>query len=159
MDDTYLLFYSKPKNKQRQIADVWLDGVNVAGFQSLSVDWAGGGLISTLDDLAVFVRSLNQGKIISHDTLDSLYQFDHKYRRGIHYGNGFMAYHFKEFFPTLASLPVMIGHMGILGTQMFYDKESDTVFVASFGSSDYSAGSVRTMIKCLHYLQRYSRFV
>lgn len=155
MKDTYFMFYTEPENDKRPIADVWVNGTNIVDYQSLSGDWAGGGVISTLDDLAVFIRGLNQGEIITKETLDSLYQFDHKFMRGIHYGNGFMAYHFKEFFPTLRSLPVMTGHMGVLGTQMFYDIESDTVYICSFGTTDYSAGSVQTMIKILSYLQRY----
>jgi D-alanyl-D-alanine carboxypeptidase len=89
MNDTYLLFYSKPVNGLRPIADVHLAGVNVKDYQSLSIDWAGGGVISTANDLAIFIRALNNDEIISQKTLNSLYQFDHKYRAGMHYGHGF----------------------------------------------------------------------
>lgn len=154
MDDSYLMFYSQPVNGVRQIADVHLGDVNIAVYQSLSIDWAGGGIISTADDLAVFIRALNNYEIISQDTLNSLYQFDYSFMSGIHYGSGFMEYHFKEFFPTLGFLPNYTGHMGVLGTQMFYDKQSDTVYISSFGSTDYSAGSVQTMIKFLSTLER-----
>jgi D-alanyl-D-alanine carboxypeptidase len=154
MNDTYLLFYSKPVNGLRPIADVHLAGVNVKDYQSLSIDWAGGGVISTANDLAIFIRALNNDEIISQKTLNSLYQFDHKYRAGMHYGHGFTEYHFGEFFPTLKSLPHFTGHMGILGTQMFYSKSTDTVYISSFGSDDFAAGSVRTLIKVLSILKR-----
>lgn len=149
MDDSYLMFYSKPLNEALPIAEVWLEGQDISGFQSLSIDWTGGGIISTLHDLELFVKALSRGDILKPETLSRLWTFDRKFMRGIHYGYGFMEYHFGEFFPTLSAYPLMRGHMGILGTQMFYDDESGTLFIASFGSADYSAGSVKTMIKIL----------
>jgi len=154
MDDSYLMFYSEPVNKKQEIADVWLNGVNVKDYQSLSIDWTGGGIISTTSDLAKFVRALNNYKVISQSTLNELYQYDNKFRTGMHYGYGFMEYNFGEFFPTLKSLPNYTGHMGILGTQMFYDKTTDTVYISSFGSTDASASSVQTMIKIISTLER-----
>jgi hypothetical protein len=44
--------------------------------------------------------------------------------------------------------------MGVLGTEMLYDEATDTVYIASFGSTAYSAGSVRTMIKILAMARR-----
>ncbi|MEX1376534.1 MAG: serine hydrolase domain-containing protein [Eubacteriales bacterium] len=155
MDDTYLMFYSEPKNEKRPIADIWLGGVNIKDYQSLSIDWAGGGMISTADDLAKFVRSLNQYEIVSLKTLDSMYQFDnYKFINGIHYGYGYMEYHFGEFMPTLKSMPKYVGHMGVLGTQMFYDKSTDTVYISSCGSTDAPSVSVQTMIKIISTLDR-----
>ena len=97
---------------------------------------------------------MNNNEVISKNTLNSLYQFDNKFMKGIHYGNGFMPYHFGEFFPTMNNMPHYIGHMGVLGTQMFYDKESDAKYISSFGSTYYSAGSVRIMIKILGIVMR-----
>ena len=155
MDDSYLMFYSEPKNEKRPIADIWLGGTNVKDYQSLSIDWAGGGIISTADDLATFVRSLNNDEIVSESTLSRMYQFDdYKFMTGIHYGYGFMEYHFEEFMPTLSSLPNFTGHMGILGTQMFYDKTTDTVYISSCGSTDAPSTSVQDMIKIISMLQR-----
>jgi D-alanyl-D-alanine carboxypeptidase len=149
MNDSYLMYYSEPVNTKRPISDIWFDGTQASGFTSVSIDWAGGGIISTAADLSVFIRALNRHELISEKTLSTLYSFDNKFMRGIHYGMGFMEYHFDEYFPTLKSLPNMKGHMGVLGTQMFYDNTTDTVYISSFGSTDYSAGSVQTMIKVL----------
>ena len=154
MNDSYFMLYSEPVNEKRMIADIWLDGVNIRDYKSLSIDWAGGGVVSTAADLAVFIRALNNYEIISKSTLDEFYRFDRKFMNGIHYGLGFMEYHFNEFFPTLGSLPKMRGHMGVLGTQMLYDSETDTVYICSFGSTDYSATSVRSMIKVLSIAMR-----
>ena len=154
MNDTYLMFYSEPKNGKRPIAGAWVNGHEISKFQSVSLDWAGGGVISTLDDLALYIRSLYQGKIITPETLDTLNKFDYEFMPGIAYGNGFMQMQFEKFMPTLGFLPRMTGHMGVLGTQLFYDQSSDMVYVSSFGSSDATASSVQTMIQILSTVYR-----
>lgn len=154
MKDTYLMFYSEPKNGKRPIAEAWVNGHEISQFQSVSIDWAGGGVISTLDDLAIYIRSLYQGKIITPETLDALNKFDYEFMHGIAYGNGFMQMEFEKFMPTLGFLPRMTGHMGVLGTQLFYDQTSNMVYVSSFGSSDATAASVQTMIQILSTVYR-----
>ena len=154
MNDTYLMFYADPVNGKQPIAEIWIDGYEISQFQSMSIDWAGGGVISTLDDQAAYIRALYQGKIISQETLQSMNQFDYEFMSGIAYGNGFMQMQFEKFFPTLGFLPRMTGHMGILGTQLFYDRESDMVYVANFGSTDAAATSVQAMIKVLSIIYR-----
>jgi len=154
MNDTYLLFYAQPTNGTKPIADINFYGEDIKDSQSISMDWAGGGVVSTANDLTTFVRALNQGEVIRASTMESLYRFDQKFMQGIHYGYGFMEYHFGEFFPTMKSMPNYVGHMGVLGTQMFYDKKTDTAYVSSLGSTDASAASVRLMIRVLSTLLR-----
>ena len=154
MDDSYLMFYGEPKNEKRKINEAWVNGVDVSGFESISIDWAGGGVISTLDDLVKFTKAFNEGDLLSEDTLAALYRFDEKFMKGIAYGLGTMEYRFNEFMPTLGFLPKYRGHMGILGTHVLYDPENGTILVASFGSTDFVAGSVRTMIQLATILWR-----
>ena len=44
-------------------------GLEVTDLGYRSADWSGGGLASTLDDLAVFMRSLVQGRLIRDQAL------------------------------------------------------------------------------------------
>lgn len=154
MNDTYLMFYSDPVNTKRPIAEIWVNGHEISKNKSLSIDWAGGGVISTLDDLATFIRALYQNRIVSSESLKMLNQFENEFIPGIAYGNGVMQMQFEKFFPTLGSLPRMNGHMGILGTQLFYDPTSDLVYVSSFGSTEATDLSVRTMIQILSTVYR-----
>ena len=57
--------------------------------------------------------------------------FDNKFQQGIAYGKGLMQFRFGEFFFLLASYPKMVGHMGMLATQMFYDPKSDLHIASS----------------------------
>ncbi|PKN99607.1 MAG: hypothetical protein CVU43_15060 [Chloroflexi bacterium HGW-Chloroflexi-5] len=154
MNDTYLMFYSEPKNGLRPIAEAWVNGHEISQYQSVSIDWAGGGVISTLDDLATYIRALYQGKIITTGTLDALNKFDYEFMSGIAYGNGFMQMQFEKFMPLFEYLPKMTGHMGVLGTQLFYDAPSDMVYVSSYGSTDATAASVQSMMQILATVHR-----
>ncbi len=154
MQDSYLAFYSAPENKEQDIAHIWFKGIEISSYNSLSIDWAGGGIISTLDDLAIYIRALNSYSLVSENVLNQMYDFNNQFEQGIYYGSGFMEFHFSEYFPTLSFLPELKGHMGVLGTQMLYDKETDTVYICSFGSTDYTVGSVKTMIQILSLIYR-----
>jgi len=154
MGDTYLTFYSEPSNQKGNMADIWLKGHNLSEAQSLSIDWSGGGLVSTLHDLTVFIEALYEGDLVSEATLKDLNQFEHTFVKGIQYGGGFMEFHFGEFFPTLKSLPKLKGHIGVLGTQMLYDPQTKTTYIASFGSTDYTEKSIVKMIEVLSNIYR-----
>jgi len=149
MNYSYLMFYSRPLNGNTEINEIWFDGKEVSNYNSLSVDWAGGGIVSTLDDLKIFVKALNNYELISRKTLEKMYSFDNKFVTGIHYGLGFMEYRFKEYFPTLSFLPSIKGHMGIFGVHMFYDKKTGTTVIMNCGSTDYASKSVKLMIQVL----------
>jgi len=49
-------------------------GVKNAPFADLSVKWAGGGVISTVEDLARFAIALDQGVLLKPETLETMYE-------------------------------------------------------------------------------------
>ena len=154
MNDSYLMFYSKPKNPERKLNEIYFEGKKIDTYKSLSADWSGGGVVSTLSDLCRFSRALNKYELVSKKTLNTMYTFDQKYMNGMHYGLGVIEYHFEEYFPTLKHLPNTTGHMGVFGTQMFYDKTRDTVIILNLGSTDGTSKSVRLMINLFSILDR-----
>ncbi len=156
MNDSYLMFYSEAENGQAPINEIWLEGREIHDYKSLSIDWSGGGIISTLSDLSVFIRALNSGKLINNESLSLMKNFDNRWIQGIHYGLGMMEYHFNEYMPTLKGFPRMIGHMGVLGTQMFIDPDTGLTIICSFGSTDAPGLSVRALIQVLSIIRRIS---
>jgi CubicO group peptidase (beta-lactamase class C family) len=50
------------------------EGVANAPFADLSVKWAGGGTISTVEDLARFAIALDQGVLLKPETLETMYE-------------------------------------------------------------------------------------
>jgi D-alanyl-D-alanine carboxypeptidase len=136
------------------IRSAYIGGVDVSDAPAVTADWAGGGVASTEQDLLRFARALNEGALVTPETRAEMQVFDQRFMRGIYYGAGFMEYHFGEFFFLLRGYPRLVGHMGILGTQLFWDPRRDLYLVASFGSDDATDTSVRLLIDLLGIVLR-----
>jgi D-alanyl-D-alanine carboxypeptidase len=155
MTRTWMPFRSSPlEGAQLPIRPAWLGGRDVSAHPGITADWAGGGIASTEEDLLRFQRALWSGKLLGDDTLASMQEFRHHFQKGILSGKGLMQLRFGEFFFMLGSYPPMVGHMGILGTQMFYAPSKDIHVIVNLGSDAAVEDSVRLMIRVLGILLR-----
>lgn len=154
MDDSYLLFYSKPANPQKPFQRIWLNGSDVTDNQSLSADWAGGGIISTPKDLLSFYKAFREGKLFSKQKIQLMENCQNKFRTGIHYGAGMMEIRFEEFFFLLKGLPRVKGHIGILSTHLFYDPSTETYMIMNFGSNKLMVQSFKALIEIVTQTKR-----
>ena len=155
MNDSYLMFYSEPSNiPKKDIEKIWFNNVEVSGFESLSCDWSGGGIVSTTTDLLKFIQALRDGRLIQGSTLATMDVCTHKFQPGIYYGLGMMEIRFKEFFFLLGKLPKIKGHIGILSTHLFYDPSSETHIIMNFGSNTFMVGSFKALIEIENTIQR-----
>ncbi|MDZ7343050.1 MAG: beta-lactamase family protein, partial [candidate division KSB1 bacterium] len=69
MKHSYLLQYSQPAaESEYPVAGVYLGDTNIVHYRSLSVDYAGGGIVATSEDLLKFMKALVQHEIIREDT-------------------------------------------------------------------------------------------
>ncbi len=146
MRRTFFPGRTRPEAGSAELRSVWLEGRDLRDAESLTADWAGGGVASTERDLLTFSTGLHSGTLLSDTTYRHLCLFDWRFRRGMGYGHGMMEYRFGEFTPLLRGYPGMIGHMGILGTQLFYSPELDLHIVINLGSSDAAEKSARLLI-------------
>ena len=140
--------------ESQPIAPFTLGAVEASTFRSVSCDWAGGGIVSTLADLSAFGRALHEGRLISGESLARLSAVRIRFRRGIHYGTGMMELRFEEFFFLLRGLPRPTGHIGVLGTHLFYDAVNDAHIVMNFGGTTEMVRSFRTLIQIETELRR-----
>jgi D-alanyl-D-alanine carboxypeptidase len=156
MDSSFMAMRSEPLSGiSLPLADLWLDGEEFGDAKALSIDWSGGGVISTLEDLLSFSKALHSGQLISEASLNLLFSKGNKFEQGIYTGVGGMVVYFKEFFPLL-DLPVVQGHIGILGTHLFYDPTTQTHIVLNFGSTSKLEPSFMALIEILSVLKRIS---
>ena len=149
---------SQPRDRETpQMRPIWLLGTDLSRASSVTVDWTGGGVAATAEELIRFARAFHNGELLTHETLRWLRQFNWKFRRGIAYGHGIMELRFGEFFPLLRSLPNMSGHMGVTGVQLFSDPEDDTVISVSMGSTRGMSQSVRLLISAMSGVHKLKR--
>jgi D-alanyl-D-alanine carboxypeptidase len=131
------------------IAPLWLGRDELSTAASLSCDWAGGGIATTLDDLVALSAGLRS--LDSHAQLADMHS---RFRPGIHYGTGLMELRFEEFFFLLRGMPRPTGHIGVLATHMFYDARNDTHIAMNFHSTREMVRSFKTLIVIEQLLEK-----
>lgn len=148
MDDSYLMFYTKPTNQPApEIMSLWLKNKDIKGYESLSVDWSGGGIVTTTADQIKFMRALYGGQLITQETLKLMERPHGKFMNGIDYGMGVMTFKFEGFFFLLRGLPRLRGHIGVNASLMLYDEENDMIYVGGFGKLGEVPRHVRWLIQ------------
>ncbi|MBD2870382.1 serine hydrolase domain-containing protein [Paenibacillus arenilitoris] len=144
MDDSYLMFY---QDEPADILGIYLNGIDLSGRNALSVDWSGGGVVTTMDDLLAFMKALEDGTLLSDEGYGQMKTFHHRYDKGIYYGMGMMYFDFSELSFLLSSMTDVYGGVGATGTYVLYDEEKDTLFVANFGSLDFAEKGIEELVK------------
>jgi D-alanyl-D-alanine carboxypeptidase len=154
MTHTYQLFYSEPaKASPYPMANVFLGKQDVTTFKSISVDWAGGGLVSTTEDLLLFIHALRNNTLIKEGTFDRMKDWA-RFSKGIDYGYGLMSFRFKDLFFLLSNKYNLWGNSGSIGSFMYYVPAFDTYIVGTFNQMGYEKKHVMFLLKVLKTLSK-----
>lgn len=150
MNQTYM--HLRADAKGAALAPVYLGDVEVSASQSISLDWAGGGLATTGNDLLKFMQALNANTLISEETHQEM-QVWTKESSGFSYGLGMRRIQLKELFFTLPNVQ-LIGHNGSTGSFMFYCPELDVYLSGSFNHTKQRRKSIVFMAKVIARLMK-----
>lgn len=160
MKNSYMHLRSNPKNKHNlPLSTMMLGDKDVTTFRSVSADWAGGGIITTTEDLLLFHRALVSGRLLVPAKYESM-KGEAKFIDGIHYGFGMMTVRFGEMSVIMPGTPDLHGHSGLLSTLMFYCPDYDTHIIANLGSTEDIGDTFEMMfwllrtIKEIHELKK-----
>lgn len=91
MNDTYMVFREEPRGglPGRSPSHVFFGDVDYTQAESLSADWAGGGLVTTAEDLNRFVRAFAEGSVFgSPSAKQEMLRWVPTGERGVYYGLG-----------------------------------------------------------------------
>jgi D-alanyl-D-alanine carboxypeptidase len=127
------------------VADVFVNGVNLWGIAALSADQAGGGLVTTVDDLRAFMRGLVAGTPVSFDDFGDDYAQDAMHA-GIDVGLGVWRIRPGGVFFLLASQPTLVGHSGATGVWAYYAKDLDAVVVGAVSSAAWQEKHIEFLL-------------
>ena len=134
-------------------ADVWIHDYNATGVPALSLDWAGGGLAITVDDLRTFMRSLLNDRPISLDTFQAEWT-ENAMAKGIDYGYSLWRIRPGGLSFMLKSYPEVLGISGSTGSFLYWVPEYDAVITGSFNQTDYREKHVVFLIKTLRVISQ-----
>ena len=117
LKDTYFEFYEKTETTESRLHQY----VGVFDFNDVntSFDWSGGGLVSTHQDLGIFIEALFEGKLISEQSLQKMIAVEETNENHLPYGLGV--------YQSVYDGQTFYGHYGFYGTYIGYSPETETV--------------------------------
>lgn len=152
MQNTSMYLRSKPIKDTDNMAEIWVGKYRIGRMTSLTADWAGGGLVSTAEDLTRFHAALNSGEIVSEPTLNQMKNWVAE-TQGMYYGYGIRKIDFKEMFHILPGLHIE-GHSGTTGAFMYYCPQLDVYVAGTFNQTEEVRNSIVFLAKILSELNR-----
>ncbi|MEF3313456.1 serine hydrolase [Paenibacillus sp. GYB004] len=155
MKYTSLHLYSEPEEDSGYpLADVYIGDNRMTDHQSLSVDYAGGAIVSTSEDLLIFMKALAKHELISKQRLEAM-QVWSKFQVGIDYGYGLVR--FKPIPLLLPKRYQVWGNFGSTGSFLFYQAELDLYLLGSFNQLRSTGKALRMMFKTIDIVSRHGK--
>ncbi len=128
LTNTYLEFFEIPEEIKPVVYPFY--GIHSLENINTSFDWGGGGLISTMQDLDLFIRGLMKGVLFKYsETLELMLKVneyassDKENTRAVLYGLGIQ----KKDFPGFS----FYGHNSAYGSMIYYEPEKDISIILS----------------------------
>ena len=155
MNHAYMLQYSQPMIKHKYpIADCYAGHVNLGENSLLGIDYAGGRIVASSEDLLKFMKALITNKLLRKETMEKMQDWA-KFSVGIDYGYGIMNFrHVPILMPKKFSV---WGNAGSTGSFMFYHPELDAYFIGSLNRFRYHRKGIMLMFKMIDILLKSER--
>lgn len=146
--------HSHPEERSKYpAADLFVGEKNVIDYRSLSIDYAGGGIVSTSGDLLKFMEALAHHRIIRINTFEKMKDWA-RFFPGIDYGYGLM---------NIRSVPILMpakyiswGIAGSVGSFMFYHPSLDLFLIGTLNRFRYHRKGIKLMFKCIDILSEFA---
>ncbi|WP_425037858.1 serine hydrolase domain-containing protein [Primorskyibacter sp. S187A] len=113
---------------------------------------ADGGIISTLDEMLIFLRAFMQGQLFTPHSAAQMRQWNQLFFP-LHYGYGLMRIKLPRWMTLLRATPELIGHSGASGTFAFYAPEQDSYVIGTFNQTDAPQRPIGFMHRVLRACQ------
>lgn len=150
MKHSYLAPTEPIEKSDFPLAHLFIRNINITHYSCLSFMHAGGGIVSTNEDLLKFMKALVHHEIISEKSLSQMKRDWGKFFIGIDYGYGVM--NFKTIPVLMPQKYNVWGNAGSTGSFMFYHSATDTYLIGSLNHFRYNRKGIRLMLKTVDKL-------
>lgn len=152
MNHSHMIYYSNPLvPSEYPVADVYLGQTILNNHSSLSIEFAGGGIISTSEDLLKFMKAIATHHIISKESFEEMQQWS-KFSVGIDYGYGLVR--FRTIPILMPARYNMWGNFGSTGSFSFYHPGLDLYLIGSLNQFRTTQKAIRFMFKNIDILMK-----
>jgi D-alanyl-D-alanine carboxypeptidase len=112
-----------------------------------------GGVVSTLNDLLIFLRAYHAGQLFDPQNHSSIQHWTPLFFP-LHYGYGLMRFKLPRWMTLFRKTPALIGHSGSTGSFAFYAPQSDIFLAGTFNQIGQSRRPFGVMLRVLRSVQR-----
>jgi D-alanyl-D-alanine carboxypeptidase len=131
---TWLIGYSEPSvTPSTAPADVFHKDMNITNIRSNGAYWADGGIVSTAEEMIIFLKALNEGIVIGNDTVELMHDW-HKLEFPMQYGYGTMYFKLPRLMSIVTRLTPLWGHSGSTGSFLYYSEDLDLYIAGSLNN-------------------------
>lgn len=107
-----------------------------------------GGIISTLDELLVFLRAFMEGRLFKPQSAKQMQQWNRLFFP-LQYGYGLMRINLPLWMTLFRATPELIGHSGASGSFAYYAPDRDIYILGSFNQTDAPRRPISFMLRAL----------
>lgn len=125
MENTYFEYFEEVHGHGNMI-DAYLNKINITQKINTSYEWAGGGYVSTVKDMADFIRALFSLELFKDpETLERMMDISLSREFGGGYGLGLLQYELNDI--------IFYGHGGFYGSILAYSPDKNLLISANIG--------------------------
>jgi D-alanyl-D-alanine carboxypeptidase len=135
-------------------ADVFYNDINITKIGSNGANWADGGIVSTPAEMVVFLKALNEGKIVGKDTLQLMHNWHPLRGLPFEYGFGTMRFVLPSFINSILKVPPVWGHSGSTGSFLYYAPDLDLYMAGTTNNVADQRAPLMLMIRVMMAVQR-----
>lgn len=146
MDSAYVFGYSKPKvQSEYPLAGFYVKNQDISQLENYpGIDYAGGGVVATMEDLLLFMKGLLGNQLINKNTLSMMMEDRKSLNLSINYGYGIWM--FKKIPLILPASMYCWGCVGATGAFMFYNPASESYIIGNFNDLAYKTKAIQFML-------------
>lgn len=113
-----------------------------------------GGIISTLDEMMIFLRAFMQNQLFQPQTAAQMRQWN-KLFFPMQYGYGLMRIKLPLWTTLLRATPELVGHSGASGSFAYYAPEPDVYLIGTFNQTDAPRRPIGFMFEVLRMIAKH----
>jgi D-alanyl-D-alanine carboxypeptidase len=150
---TWLVDRSKPEvTPSIAPADVFYKDMSITNTRCNGAYWADGGIVSTAEEMIIFLKALNEGRIVRSDTLKLMHNW-HKLEFPIQYGFGTMYFKLPWFINVALKVPPLWGHSGSTGSFLYYSEDLNLYMAGTVDQVESKTKPFRLMLRAMKTIQ------
>jgi D-alanyl-D-alanine carboxypeptidase len=153
---TWLIGRSEPRfTPPAAPAEIFHKDIIITKTRSNGAYWADGGIVSTAEECIIFLKALNEGRIISGDTLKLMHNW-HKLQFPLQYGYGTMCFKLPRFINMVMKVPPLWGHSGSTGSFLYYSEDLNLYMAGTINQTESKSKPFRLMVRVMKAIQYHS---